>query len=246
MTQASEATPASTHRFDPVMIELVRNELEALQEEMEIVIQATARSPMAKRGDSTVKLCDGRGRGIGLGSQSMADSLVYDIARRFLSSPLAAVATAGDVFITNDPYDAGSHLPDVFVIMPVVSDRGLLALAIAFSHHTDIGGRFPGGLSGLCQEIYEEGLRIPLTHYAHHGHVEQNVLNLILANVRSVDDFEGDLNAKIAACRRGQAGLIALWEKYGQEAFDQCSEFLNRESFAAVVRGIERIPEGSY
>ena len=129
-----------------------------------------------------------------------------------LGSMPASVAAAveafqlgrGDVAMLNDPFAGGTHLPDVTMVSPVFvrgSKRPLFYVANR-AHHSDIGGAQPASM-GLSEEIYQEGLRIPPVRIIRRGKMDRDVLALILANVRTPEEREGDLTAQIAACRLG-------------------------------------------
>src|SRR5262249_10040997 len=127
---------------------------------------------------------------------------------------------AGDVVMLNDPFRGGTHLPDITLVAPVyiASNRQGLGAGIgrrirkssehpdfyvaSRAHHADVGGMYPGSM-GLCREIYQEGLRIPPVRIMRSGKMERDVLEMLLNNVRTPDEREGDLGAQIAACHTG-------------------------------------------
>jgi N-methylhydantoinase B len=154
---------------------------------------------------------------------------------------------AGDVFIMNDPFDGGMHLPDIFVVKPVFTTAGNVAgYAVTVAHHTDIGGRVAGGNASDSTEIYQEGLRIPPLHLQRAGKPNRTLLRLIEKNVRVPDKVAGDLRAQISACYLGEQRFLELVEKHGEAqsatylaALLDYSERLTREE-------LRNIPDGVY
>lgn len=233
-------------RFDPIRVEIIKNELAAIAEEMAIAVSRTARSPLVKVGDFAASLCDGDGRLIG---QGYAAPLQLAHFMEVMSSILEKWGDAlheGDVLITNDPYAGMGHLPDVAVVSPVFWKGRRVAFSVVYSHHTDAGGRFPGGMSSYSTEIYEEGLRLPTVKLYSRGTRNEALLETILANVRAPQVWLGDMDAKIAGCWRGQGEMEALLNKYGLDAFVSCCDFLIEQSNRATCEAIGSIPDGIY
>ncbi len=111
--------------------------------------------------------------------------------------------------ILNDPYAGGTHLPDITMVLPVFAGGAAVPLFYVASraHHSDVGGRYPGSM-GPCTEIYQEGVRIPPVKIMRAGEINRDVLDLLLHNVRTPTEREGDLTAQMGACRVGEARLI--------------------------------------
>lgn len=228
-----------------IIVELVRNELEALVDETRIAVQKTGRSPMVKVGDFAVTLCDANGRGIGVGPQNMMVPMFFDQAKRVLSRFGDSLAP-GDAFIVNDPYSGASHVPDMLVVSPLFWRKQLVAFSVIYSHHTDMGGRFPGSVSGKSMSMYEEGLHVPLTRISSGGELNQAVLDIISANVRSVDDFFGDIDAKLAGNRRAGLRLEEILDKYGVSGLSSCCDYLNQVSEQAMRAALRSVPDGDF
>ena len=151
----------------------------------------------------------------------------------------------GDLFIANDPYEGGTHLPDITLIEPVFHDSGLcLGLVAARAHHADVGGQAPGSMASQ-PDIYGDGLRIPILRIAEDESWDRQILKLLLANMRSPKDREGDLLAQQSACQQGCRGLqrvFAQWAKDDPSSWEQgLQELLEtsrrgaQEYFAAFV-----------
>ena len=229
--------------IDPATFEVVKNALYAAAEEMKVVLAKTAYSPLLKvAGDYSCGLFDGRGEMVAQGP---------DLPIHLGSMPLALKAVIrafpdfepGDVFIHNDPYFGGSHLPDVNVVTPAFHDGALLGFACVRAHWPDIGSATPGSY-GATTEIYGEGLRLPPVRLYAAGVLNRDVEQIIFTNVRTPEERRGDLRAQIAANRRGTTRLGELARKHGvrlllavmQEVMDY-SERMMRAALAALPDG---------
>jgi N-methylhydantoinase B len=199
---------------DPATFEVVKNALYCVAEEMKVVLAKTAYSPLLKlAGDYSCGLFDGRGEMVAQGP---------DLPIHLGSMPLAVKAVIrafgtfapGDVFIHNDPYFGGSHLPDVNVITPAFHAARLLGFACVRAHWPDIGSATPGSY-GATTEIYGEGLRLPPVKLHAAGVPNPDVEAIIFANVRTPDERRGDLRAQLAANHRGVTRLQELARKHG-------------------------------
>jgi N-methylhydantoinase B len=230
---------------DPVLLEVMRNELEALLDEMHIAIRKTGRSPMVQIGDLGVTLCDSKGRGFGLGFTKWTHSMMYRLVRRVLHQ-YGPGLQAGDIFMVNDPYAGASHLPDLVLIAPLFWQGSLAAFAVDYSHQTDMGGRFPGSASGRCTQIYEEGLRIPCVRVVAGGLRNDELITVLMANVRGAEEFIGDVDAKMAGIWRANENLQAILDRYGIEQFDACCDHLNATAAQQMRAAVARVPDGDY
>jgi N-methylhydantoinase B len=145
-----------------------------------------------------------------------------------MPTAMAAVKTAyagrvhpGDVFILNDPFQGGMHLPDIFIFKPIFrpaeQDVRPIAWACAVCHHTDVGGRVPGSNASDSTEIYQEGVRIPPLKLYDRGERNETLFALIEKNVRVPVKVFGDLRAQLAACHIAEQALVELAAHYGSE-----------------------------
>ncbi len=239
-------TPTHPPGFDPILVEVVKNELAAITEEMAIAVWKTGRSAMVKTGDFATALCDGKGRVIGQGYAAPFQIAFFMDTMACLLAKYEGSFRPGDVIVMNDPYAGVTHMPDVVVIVPAFWREQLVAYAVSYSHHTDIGGRFPGGLSSQCGETFEEGLRLPILKLYEAGVLNLPLRDTILANVRMGEEWLGDLDAKIAGCRRGEQELANLLEKYGLETLDATVDYLIDYSERATRRAVAEVPHGEY
>ena len=157
---------------------------------------------------------------------------------------LGPTAQPGDVYIANDPYGCGGqHLPDIYVIKPIFVDGALEGYAATMAHHSDVGGIAPGSIAVHATEIYQEGLRIPLSKLVDAGVENTMLLRLIEANTRQPVHVLGDLRAQLAACRVGERGLTALLERYGADAHVYMDE-LQRVAERMMRAELARLPDG--
>ena len=223
MPDALLEAPVRRTKTDPARFEVVKNALYSAAEEMKIVLAKTAYSPLLKvAGDYSCGIFDGAGDMVAQGPDlpihlgSMPDAVRAVIATHPEVEP-------GDVFIHNDPYHGGSHLPDVNVVAPAFFADRLLGFGCVRAHWPDIGSATPGSY-GAVTEIYGEGLRMPPVRLYRSGRPDPDIERLIFANVRTPAERRGDLRAQVAANRRGALRLEALAKKYGA---DELLEIMN-------------------
>ena len=223
MPDALLEAPVRRTKTDPARFEVVKNALYSTAEEMKIVLAKTAYSPLLKvAGDYSCGIFDGAGDMVAQGPDlpihlgSMPDAVRAVIATHPEVEP-------GDVFIHNDPYHGGSHLPDVNVVAPAFFADRLLGFGCVRAHWPDIGSATPGSY-GAVTEIYGEGLRMPPVRLYRNGRPDPDIERLIFANVRTPAERRGDLRAQVAANRRGALRLEALAKKYGA---DELLEIMN-------------------
>jgi len=246
----AESRPAGnggrmTDRFDPILIELMRHEFIALSEEMNMAMRQTARSIVAKEASElSAALLTPGGEVIG---QAMIYGLGYVTAvMPYLIRKFGGSFKPGDVFLTNDPYGGASHLPDIVLVKPLFWSGELCGFAAVVEHHSDIGGRFAGGMGAGSPDIFSEGLRLPGVRFYENDRPIDAVRDIIAANVRMPDDVLGDLDAQVAVCRRGEQGFGALLDKYGREAVETCYRQLYSHAEQSVRAILRQIPNGSY
>jgi N-methylhydantoinase B len=232
---------------DPIELEIFKNIYHSIAEEMGAALRRTAFSPNIKeRRDYSCAVFDSDGQVIAMGDHmpvhlgSMPMSVRAAIERCELGR--------GDVVMLNDPFSGGTHLPDITLIAPFFfsakSRRADFYLA-SRAHHADVGGAYPGSM-GLCREIYQEGLRIPPVRLVRAGKIDPDVLALLLNNVRTPDEREGDLGAQIAACHIGAERLREICGGYGLERVKRAARELLEYSEEMMRAFLKRVPKGKY
>ena len=228
---------------DPATFVVIKNSLYAAAEEMKVVLAKTAYSPILKvAGDYSCGIFD-------ISGQMVAQGPDLPIHLGSMPDAVKAVVSAfetfeeGDVFIHNDPYFGGSHLPDVNVVSPAFYNDKLIGFACIRAHWPDVGSASPGSY-GAVTEIYGEGLRLPPVKLYSKGFLNKDVDAIIFANVRTPDERRGDLGAQIAANRRATERLGALADKYGVDVLvGTMAEVLNySEKMMRTL--LARLPDG--
>ena len=234
--------------LDPILLEVVRNRLETIADEMELTLLKSAASPIVKEGlDASAALFNVRGETIAQAAAIPIHLGCLELAaRRIVEAFPPETMSEGDAFLLNDPYDGGTHLPDITLAVPVVSDGRVVALACTMCHHQDVGGRTPGSVPTDATELYQEGLIIPPTRLYRGGVLDANLFALLCRNVRIPEVFTGDLMAQVAAGRLGGIRLNELFARYGTETVLGYVEELLERAEILTRRGIEAIPDGTY
>lgn len=226
--------------------ELFRNLFVSVADEMGIVLRRTAFSPNIKeRRDYSCALYDSFGETVAMG-----DHMPVHLGAMPLSVRAAIdryTFEPGDLAILNDPFRGGTHLPDITAISGVfLTGEVKPAYYVASrAHHADVGGMSPGSMP-LAREIYQEGLRLPPVLLARRGEIDRALLDLILANVRTPEEREGDLLAQMAANRRGEDRLREMASKHGRETLDRNMRALQDYSAAMMRVALQLIPAGDY
>jgi N-methylhydantoinase B len=231
-------------KIDPARFEVVKNALHCAAEEMKIVLAKTAYSPLLKvAGDYSCGIFDTTGNMVAQGPDlpihlgSMPDA-VRAIVHAFPD------AAPGDVFIHNDPYHGGSHLPDVNVVAPAFRGDTLLGFGCVRAHWPDIGSATPGSY-GAVTEIFGEGLRLPPVRLYRDGKPDPGIEAIIFANVRTPTERMGDLRAQVAANWRAGARLAALAEKYGAAELLEIMQEVQDYSERMMRAALRALPDGT-
>lgn len=232
---------------DPVAVEVCRNALVGVADEMGVIMKRAAFSPMIKeRNDRSCAVFTPA-----LELVAQAEHLPIHLALLISAVPAAIRSLGedqlgpGDVLIHNDPYLAGSHLPDFTTIMPVYVNDTLIAYTAVIAHMTDVGGSVPGGL-GTARDIFEEGIRVPPVRLYRSGELVKDVLDLISANVRTPDLMRGDLLAQAAANKAGEHGVQELGRRLGPDRLlsymRQILDYTERRTRSEI----SRLPQGEF
>ena len=239
---------AESPRIDPITLEVLKNVLTATAEETAAVLRRTAYSlNVRERADFSSCVCAADGRIVAQAARipihlNSIGPLLKSTLERFPADRIEP----GDIFISNDPYSGGQHLPDVQLSMPVFHDGELVAFTAALAHHVDIGGVAAGGLANSGREIFHEGLRIPPIKLYQAGQPIAPVMDMIRANVRTPDVVLGDLRAQVAAVQLGARRFEDLMRRYGRGTLLAGIEQLIDYSERRIRRNLEALPDGGY
>ncbi len=212
---APDADPA---RSDPVTHSVVAHRLESIAREMADVMIRTSMSQILNSSrDFSTAILDATGQlvaqGEGIPVHISALPPSVEAVREYFGDDI----NEGDLFILNDPYFGGSHLPDITAIYPVFRDGVLRFFAVNRAHHSDIGGGTHGGYNPSASELYHEGLRIPPVRLYEAGRPREDLLHMLAVNVRHAENFTGDLHAQIGSVQIAARRLQALLDDYGAD-----------------------------
>ena len=231
---------------NPVELAIFQSAVHSVAEEMGAALRRTAFSPNIKeRRDYSCAVFDAAANVIAMGDHmpvhlgSMPMSVRSAIGRLDLG--------VGDMAMLNDPFAGGTHLPDITLVLPVFHGKGSRPVfyVATRAHHADVGGYYPGSM-GPCREIYQEGLRIPPVRIVKNGEINRDLLDLLLCNVRTPGEREGDLTAQIGACRVGERRLREILVKYEVGAIANLTVELLDYSERLVRAELQRMPAGKF
>ena len=222
--EESAPHPASESAIDPLELSVLAHGVAMIAEEMGAVLVRSALSPnIRERRDASSAIFDARGRMI-------AQAAHIPVHLGAMPESVAAVRERnpqpGDVFLLNDPYRGGSHLPDLTLVEAIGIDGVVGAYAAVRAHHADVGGMSPGSMPQGATELVQEGLIVPPVRLVRAGVLDEELLGFILANVRTPEERRGDLGAQLAACATGAAGWRALHARLGGTRLDAACDAL--------------------
>jgi len=229
---------------DPAAFEIVKNSLFKIAEEMRIVLCKTAYSPILKSaGDFSCGVFDAKGDMVAQGPDLPIHLGSMPDAVRAVVKAFEGDVHDGDVYIHNDPYFGGSHLPDVNVVRPAFNDGKLLGFACLRAHWPDIGSATPGSY-GAVTEIFGEGLRLPPLRLVSKGVLNTELEKVILWNVRTPDERQGDLGAQLAATLRATERLKVLAQRYGTDRLIAYMDEVMSYSERLMRAALADLPDG--
>ena len=233
--------------IDRITLEVVRNRLDAIAQEMQDALVRSAYSNIIKEGhDCSAALFDAAGEVIAQATALPAQLGVLPTAVRRMVSLFQGKLAEGDVLAVNDPYDGGTHLPDICLVAPILRDGAVIAYAACIAHHQDMGGKTPGSLPTDSTDIFQEGLRIPPIKLYEAGKPNAVAHAFIERNVRLPHITLGDLGAQLAALHVGRARLTALVDEHGDERFIKYMAELLDAAERLTRHAILRINPGTY
>lgn len=233
---------------DPITMEVLRGRFDAVAEEVEHAILRSAYSTIVTEAlDATAAVFDATGRTV---AQACAIPVhlgtLTELGRRFAAAYPPGTAQPGDLYMINDPYQGGTHLPDIAIAAPVFCGAELVGYVATMTHHQDVGGAAPGSTPTAVYDHHSEGLRIPMLRLARAGRMDDDILALLTANSRSPGNMRGDLLAQVAGCTTGERRLAAVFAEYGIEATRAAIDALMDYAERLTRLAIERIPDGDY
>ena len=231
---------------DPVELELFRSLFVSIAEEMGAVLRKTSFSANIKeRRDYSCAIYDAGGETVAMGDHMPVHLGAMPLSVRHALDDFTL--EAGDVVILNDPFRGGTHLPDITAISGVFLKAGKPASYYVASraHHADVGGMSPGSMP-MAREIYQEGIRIPPILLARRGRIDQSLLRMILANVRTPEEREGDLRAQLMSNARGERRLRDITAKYGAPTVERNMRELQDYSERMMRAAIGKLPDGVF
>ena len=233
---------------DPITTEVVRNKLEGIANEMQSTLFRSSFSPIVKEGlDASASLftIDGETLAQAIALPFHLATLIPIVKKIIEEFQLDQMADK-DIYIMNDPYMGGTHLPDIALVMPIFSGGELIAFSAAMTHHQDVGGMSPGSVPTNATEIFQEGIRIPPLKYSDKGVINDTLLKILKLNVRLPDSFEGDLNAQIAACEIGRRRISDLEVRYSAKVLKNIFLDLLNRSESMTRQAIMALPDGTH
>ncbi len=234
-------------RVDPIAFELFKNAIFSIADEMALTVLRTTYSGVLKDNmDYSTGFADADGRLVAQGLTLPGHLGSVPTAMQSIMRHYGADMREGDVFIMNDPFDGGMHLPDIFVFKPLYVGGERLAFACTVCHHTDVGGRVAGSNASDSTEIYAEGLRIPPLKLYEAGRRNETLIALIEKNVRLPVKVLGDLRAQLAACHIAEKQFRELVAKHGPDEIrlymQETVDYAERLTRAAL----EQLPDGQW
>ncbi|MBH63352.1 MAG: 5-oxoprolinase [Alphaproteobacteria bacterium] len=246
---APSAEDGQNVRIDPITLSIVWSKLLSIVEEMGGTLRRTAYSPAVREGDDfSTGLFDRKGRLIAQGQFSPAHiGAMPNVIRNISKYITIESLVPGDVVLFNDSTLGSGHYPDFFLIMPVFIDGQLVGYSGATAHHIDTGGATPGSqeIAGVS-EAYQEGLRLLPVLLFRAGELDEDILRVILGNVRVPDLVQGDLFAQRNSAHVGMTRLLAIFDEYGEELVENTFDEILIASESRMREYIRALPDGSW
>ena len=244
---AHSSGEANEHATDPVTLQVAANALASVADEMATTIFRTAHSTVVRDSlDFSAALANATGEIV---AQAVTVPLHLGSQPAGMQSLLEKFGDEmrpGDIFIMNDPFDGGIHIPDIFLFHPIFFKESLIGFSAVISHHVDVGGRVPGSAACDNTEIFQDGLRIPPLKLYDRGVPSEAIFEILEKNVRVPVMLMGDLRANLSACRTGEKGMIELATQYGPEQLDVYYAQLLDYTERMIRAEIATWPDGVY
>lgn len=234
--------------LDPITLEVIRNKLESISDEMQFTLLQCAFSPLVKEGmDCSAALFTPKG-------ETLAQATAIPVHLGTMTPALLAILKAypveqmvpDDAYILNDPYLGGSHLPDVTIAMPAFAEGKLVALCVTTVHHQDVGGMSIGSLPSNATDVYQEGLRIPPLKLIEGGVFNETLRAILFQNSRTPEAFLGDIHAQLSACTVAKRRLADMAAKYSVSYLSRTFDELLDRSERMTRDALLKIPQGEF
>lgn len=233
--------------YHPIKLEIYQNLFSSIAQEMGTVLRRTAYSPNIKeRRDYSCALFDDQGQLVAMGDHMPVHLGSMPLAVRAAMD--AFTLLPGDVVVLNDPFEGGTHLPDVTMVVPLYEPSNLsqpVSFVACRAHHSDVGGMTPGSMP-LSTDIFQEGIRIPPVKLYEGGKLNGDLLRFVLCNVRTPVEREGDLAAQVGSLKVGEKRVLALVEKNGRREVNDYMRALQDYGERVMRQVISGIPDGTY
>jgi N-methylhydantoinase B len=233
---------------DPITLEVVTEGLIAIVKEMRAtIIRASYSSVIYEFDDFSCALFNAAGEMVAQSWDHPGHVLPLPWSVRCVFDDFKDDIEPGDVFLLNDPYRGGTHLNDVTLLYPLFDESGkLLIFPAVRAHWVDVGGMVPGSYSGLSDNIYQEGVRIPPIKIIESGTVNRAAMTLLMANMRVPEEREGDFNASLGACKVADGRIRKLYEKYSAATVEHCVAVNLDRTERRMREQIAKLPDGDY
>jgi N-methylhydantoinase B len=235
-------------RIDPVTLVVVQNGLQQVATEMDLTFERAAFSPVISEGFDRSDGIYARDSGDVIAQGELGLPIFVGVMQFTTRAVIEHTKDPrpGDIFLVNDPYAGGTHLMDVKMVKPYFYRGRHWAYLSNTGHWPDTGGSVPGGFSTRATEVQQEGLRLPPVRLFREGVMQEDILSIVLANIRVPEERIGDIKAQVAALTVGEKRLTTLLDRYGEETVSACIAELRRRSEQMMRGHITKIPDGVY
>src|SRR5215510_253710 len=234
--------------IDPVTLVVVQNGLQQVATEMDLTFERAAFSPVISEGFDRSDGIYSKDNGEVIAQGELGLPIFVGVMQFTTRAVIEHVRDPkpGDIFLVNDPYAGGTHLMDVKMVKPFFYRGRHWAYLSNTGHWPDTGGAVPGGFSTRATEVQQEGLRLPPVRLFREGVMQDDILSIVLANIRVPEERIGDIKAQMAALTVGEKRLTALLDRYGEETVSACIAELRHRSERMMRGHIAKIPDGVY
>ena len=234
----------TTEAIDSVTLEVFRNQLESVAEEMgEVLIQSAYSPNIKERQDCSTALFDASGRMV-----AQAEHIPVHLGA--MPDAVEVVAESdpgpGDAYVLNDPFNGGTHLPDVTIVSTLAPEGAVVGYAVTRAHHADVGGMTPGSMPAGASEIYQEGIRLPGVELRAGGELNDDLMAVILANVRNRTERRADLRAQLAAHDRAEERVGELLAEHGSSRVENAFDAVIDYSRTRMTGEVKAFPDGTF